>query len=140
MWNTSSPEGLVVSIMPVAHGSEGDASVAKILHQGDEMPHGTAETVQSPNHQCVAGLLSGQAAPEPWANILGSGELVREREFLGDALLGEGVKLQAEILVVRADAGVTDRASLSHLLCPNIRVEKRRTKAKLGLMCRLPRA
>jgi len=46
--------------------------------------------------------------------------------------LGEGVKLKAEILVVRADAGVTYRASLSHLLCPSIRVERRRKKANWG--------
>lgn len=91
----------------VAHGSEGDAPVAQILHQGHEMPHGPTETVQLPNHQCVARLQTGQAAAEPWEIVLGTGELVREREFLRDALLGERVKLQAEILVVRADAGVT---------------------------------
>ena len=54
----------------------------------------------------VAGLQARKAAAEPWAIVFGPGQLVREGQLLGDSLLSEGVELQAEILVVRADAGV----------------------------------
>ena len=59
----------------------------------------------------------------PGRSSLAPDSLSVKVEFLGDSLLSEGVELQAEILVVRADAGVTERAPLIHLLCPNIRVE-----------------
>jgi len=71
------------------------------------MPHRTSEPVQSPDDQGVTGLQRLQAAGEARPIILGPRESVGEDQVLADALLGEGVKLQGEILVIRADAGVS---------------------------------
>ena len=39
-----------------------------------------------------------------------SRQLVGEDQVLPDGVLGEGVKLQREVLVIRADAGVSDKS------------------------------
>ena len=74
----------------------------------DERPHGSSEPIQSPDDQRVAGLQGLQAAAEARPVVLDPGQLVGEDRILADAVLGEGVDLQAEILVICADAGVSD--------------------------------
>lgn len=73
------------------------------------MSHGAAQPIQSPNDESVTGLQDLQASPEARSIVLCTGQLVSQHEILRDALLSERVKLKAQILVVRANAGVSNK-------------------------------
>ena len=73
------------------------------------MSHGAAQPIQPPNDESVTGLQDLQASPEARSIVLCTGQLVGQHEILRDALLFERVKLKAQILVVRANAGVSNK-------------------------------
>jgi hypothetical protein len=81
MWKISSPDALVVSIIPSLIRPKPDPTFAKILDQRDQMPHGSPQPVQPPGSQCVARLQHVQAHVQSGTIGLGTRQLVSEDEF-----------------------------------------------------------
>ena len=94
----------------VADRPKPDALFTQIPDESDEMSHRSSKSVQSPDDQRIARLEALQAVAEARPVIPGSRQLVGEDRILPDAVLGEGVKLQAKILVICAYAGVSDKS------------------------------
>ena len=74
------------------------------------MTHGATKPVESPNNEGVTRLQNLQAFLKSWTIVFGTRQLVGEDEVLGYAVDFQRIKLKAQILVIRADAGVSDKS------------------------------
>ena len=86
------------------------AALPEFVDQSDKMTHRTPKTIESPNDEGVAQSQDLQTLTEPWTIIFGSRQLVGEDEVVGDAVFLQRVELKAQVLVIRADAGVSDKS------------------------------
>jgi hypothetical protein len=85
--------------------------IAQLVDQRHEMSHRSAKPIQSPDEQNITLAKLREASVESGALVLCARGLVGEDRFLGDAVLQKSVDLECEILVLRADAGIPDKAS-----------------------------
>ena len=91
--------------------SKADTAFAKIFNEADEMTHRPTESVQPPNHKVVTELQGIEAFGQARSVAARSRQLVHVDARLRDAVPSKGVDLEAQVLVIRADASVAEKTA-----------------------------
>ena len=86
-------------------------AIAQRIDQRHEVAHRSAKPIQSPDEQDITLAKLREASIESGTLVFCARGLVGEDQFLGDAVLQKSVDLERQVLVLRADAGIPDKAS-----------------------------